>query len=257
MINVEKITNEIIDFIKDYYNKNNLNGVVIGISGGKDSALVATLFCKAIGSNNVLGIWMPCHSNEKDKNDAYLLAKTFNFELIEYDLTKIYDDYVNNIIKNNSVSDNNLIDSNINIKSRLRMLTLYYYASMYSKLKQKNYIVSGTSNKCEQYVGYFTKGGDNVCDISILSDLTVSEIIELSKYLKIPDTIYLKKPSDGLCGVSDEEKMGVSYNDIETYIYEKDNNLKSSLDKDIYDKITKLHENNLHKFNVPTYRRNI
>jgi NAD+ synthase len=94
MFNVEKVTNEIIEFIRDYYKNNNLKGAVIGISGGKDSGVVAGLFAKAIGSENVVGIWMPCHSKEEDKENAKLVADTFGFKLIDIDLTDTYDNYV-------------------------------------------------------------------------------------------------------------------------------------------------------------------
>ncbi len=253
MFDVKKTVDEIIEFIRDYFNKNNLKGVVVGISGGKDSAVVASLFCRALGSSNVLGLWMPCYSTNLDKEDAYLLAKTLNFELMECDLTTIYDTYVNNI-KNSNINDSYLIDANINIKSRLRMATLYYYANLESKIKKGIYIVAGTSNKCELFVGYFTKGGDNVSDINVLSNLLVSEVIKIGEYLNVPKKICHKIPHDGLSNLSDEEKLGIKYQDIETFILEKENNLESSLDKDIYNKIDILHQSNLHKFIIPTFR---
>lgn len=255
MFDEEKVANEIIKFIKNYFSDNHLKGVVIGISGGKDSAVVASLFSKAIGSENILGLWMPCHSNINDKKDAYLVSRNLSIELIEHDLTKIYDDYVNNIKINNKVSDDVLFDANINIKPRLRMATLYYYASMMSKIKNGTYIVPGTSNKCERFVGYFTKGGDNVSDINILSNLTVSEVIKLGKYLGLPKEIYEKIPSDGLTNISDEEKLGIKYSDIETFIYEEENNIKSTLDTNTYNKISELNKRNLHKFNIPTWSK--
>ena len=105
-MDVEKVTNEIIEFIKDYYKKNNLKGAIIGISGGKDSAVVAGLFAKALGSENVIGIWMPCHSKDEDYLNALLVSKTFGFELKEFDLTNIYESYVRQIKEVNDVSDN-------------------------------------------------------------------------------------------------------------------------------------------------------
>ncbi len=244
---VEKTTNKIIEFIRDYYKKNNLKGAVIGISGGKDSAVVAGLFSKALGSENVIGIWMPCHSKNEDYQNALLVSKTFGFELKEFDLTNIYESYVTQIKDSNDVSDNELVDANINIKPRLRMSTLYYYAAMLSK--NGTYIVPGTSNKCELYVGYFTKGGDNVSDISVLGDLTVDEVIEIGEYIGVPDKVIHKVPDDGLSGKTDEEKLGVKYSDIAKVI----NNEK--VDSDTYEKIKRLHERNKHKFNIPTYKK--
>lgn len=247
--NVSKVTSEIIAFIRDYYQKNNLKGAVIGISGGKDSGVVAGLFAKALGSNNVTGIWMPCHSKEKDKKNAKLVANYFGLELIEYDLTNIYDEYVKGIKNNNAVVDNNLIDANINIKPRLRTATLYYYAAMLSSIKKGTYIVPGTSNKCELYVGYFTKGGDSVADIQVLADLTVDEVIQVGEYLGVPYEVIYKTPDDGLSGMSDEEKLGVKYSDITKVIYNR------PVDEDIKKQILKLHHNNQHKFITPTYRK--
>ena len=178
MFDVKKTTEEIIKFIRNYYKENNLKGAVIGISGGKDSAVVAGLFARAIGPENIQGLWMPCHSKENDKKNAYLVAKHFGFNIKEVDLTNIYDNYVDNI-KNiyPNIKDENLTDANINIKPRLRTATLYYNAAMLSNIKGGTYIVPGTSNACELYVGYFTKGGDNVSDIMVLGDLSVREVI--------------------------------------------------------------------------------
>ena len=246
--NVEKIVNEIIKFIRDYYKKNNLNGVVLGLSGGKDSAVVLALFVKALGNENVLTLWLPCHSKEEDYRDVLVLSQKYNVELITHDLTDIYDSYIKEIKENNKILDEDLINANINIKPRLRMMTLYYYAAMYSSVKNGIYIVAGTSNKSERYVGYFTKGGDSVSDINVLSDLTVSEVIQIGEYLEVPDNIIHKAPSDGLTGLTDEDKLGVTYRDIENVM----NNEEVSID--IKNKIDKLHQNNLHKFNIPEYR---
>lgn len=246
--NAEKTTFEIIEFIRNYYKKNNIKGAVIGISGGKDSGVVAGLFSKAIGSKNVTGLWMPCHSKIEDKNNAYLVSKKFNFELKEFDLTSIYDEYVEKIKENNLVEDLNLKDANINIKPRLRMTTLYYYAAMLSNLKNGIYIVPGTSNKCELFVGYFTKGGDNVSDIQVLSDLTVEEVIKIGEYIGVPDQVIHKAPDDGLSGLTDEEKLGVKYKDIACVINNEEVDVVNK------NKILNLHNRNLHKFNTPVFR---
>ena len=186
MLDAKRISEEIIEFIRKYYKENNLLGAVIGISGGKDSAVVAGLFSKALGPNNVQGIWMPCHSHDDDKNNAYMIAKHFGFDIKDVDLTGMYENYVNDI-KNiyPNIIDKNIKDANINIKPRLRMATLYYNAALLSSLKGGTYIVPGTSNACELYVGYFTKGGDNVSDIQVLADLNVDEVIEVGKYINI------------------------------------------------------------------------
>ena len=249
MFDAKKVTEEIIDFIRDYYKKNNLKGVVIGISGGKDSGVVAGLFSKAIGGENVIGITMPCESKEEDKADARLVSDTFNFPLINVDLTETYHTYKNEIYKICS-DELKLTDSNINLKPKLRMSTLYYMAALYSKLNNGTYIVAGTSNKCELYVGYFTKGGDSVSDISVLGDLTVSEVIKIGEVIKVPEKVLYKVPSDGLSNMTDEDKLGVTYNDIEKYLNGEE------IDEKVKQKIISLHDRNKHKFNLPTYKKN-
>lgn len=248
MFDEKKVTEEIIEFIRNYYKKNNLKGAVIGISGGKDSGVVAGLFTKALGADNVYGLWMPIHSKEEDKKNAYLIANHYGFKIKDIDLNEIYDNYVNNI-KNlySNINDDNLIDANINIKPRLRMTTLYYHAALLSNIKGGTYIVPGTSNAAELYVGYFTKGGDNVSDINVLASLTVDEVIKVGEYINVPKEVLYKAPDDGLSGLTDEEKLGVKYKDIAKVLNNEE------VDSSVKLKIKKLHDKNNHKFNIPTY----
>ena len=243
-------TERVIKFIRDYYNQNDLSGVILGISGGKDSGVVAALFTQALGSENVIGVTLPCHSNEEDKKDAKLVSDYYGFELINFDITGVFDSFKSELKKLGDFNGVETKNSDINLKPRLRMATLYYLAALYSEVKGKKYLVAGTSNKCELYVGYFTKGGDSVHDISTIADFTVDEVIDIGKYLNVPEKVLYKKPNDGLSNQSDEDKLGVKYKDIASYI---DN--PSSVDEEIGKKINKLHNNNLHKFNIPTYRR--
>lgn len=252
MFDAQKTANEIITFIRDFYEKNNIKGVVVGISGGKDSAVVAGLFTKALGKENVTGILMPCHSKEEDKMNALELANHFGFELKEFDLTNIYDNYVEQIIALNNPDINDLVDSNINLKPRLRTATLYYHASYLSKKNKGLYLVAGTSNKCEIYVGYFTKGGDNIADIQLLADLTVDEVIQVGEVIGVPYHIVHKTPDDGLSGLSDEDKLGVKYRDIVDVIENDGKNTDEKAKQRIYT----LHERNAHKFNTPTFKKN-
>jgi len=242
-------TQNIIEFIKDYYEKNNLGGVILGISGGKDSAVVAALFTKALGKENVIGVTIPCHSNLNDMIDAKLISDFYGFELINFDVTSTYDSFKKELTNLGKFSELDTKNSDINIKPRLRMSTLYYLAALFSNVKNKTYLVAGTSNKCELYVGYFTKGGDNVHDIAVLADYTVDEVIKIGEYLGVPERVLYKTPSDGLSGVSDEEKLGVTYKNISDYLNNK------LIDKEMINKIECLHNNNQHKFNIPTYRR--
>lgn len=247
MFNAKEQIDKIIKFIKKYYQDNNLGGVVIGISGGKDSAVVAGLFTKALGPENVIGVTLPCHSSDEDKEDAKLISNYYGFRLINLDLTETFDSFKKQINNIDNFTIQELKNSDINIKPRMRMMSLYYIAALESAIEGKTFIVAGTSNKCEEFVGYFTKGGDSVSDIKIISDLTVSEVIKIGEELQVPKKVLYKIPNDGLSNQTDEEKLGVKYSDIEQYI----NNEK--IDEEVKNKIEKLHKNASHKFNIPTY----
>jgi len=245
MIDRKKEVKRIIKFIKNYFDKNNLGGVIIGISGGKDSSVVAGLFSLAIGKENVIGVSMPCKSSQEDYEDAKLIADKFGISLINFDLNPVYDSFQKVVF---SLKDYVFsLDSEINLKPRLRMSTLYYLAQMYSKKNNKTYIVAGTGNKCEEYVGYFTKGGDSVSDIKVLSDFTVDEVLQLGEEIGVPESVLYKVPNDGLSGISDEEKLGVSYSDIAKVIN------GDVIDENIFNTINYLHEKNAHKFFTATY----
>lgn len=246
----KKEAENVISFVKDYYKKNNLKGAIVGISGGKDSAVVTAILVQAIGKENVIGVTMPCHSKDEDRSDAELIANYYGVELVNCDLTNTFDTFRNEILSLNIKDmESNIVNSDINVRPRFRMATLYYLAAMYTSLRGGTYLVAGTSNKSELYVGYFTKGGDQVHDFEVISDFTVSEVIKIGEYLKVPEKVLYKTPSDGLSGKSDEDKMGITYEDIEKYIYAK------PLKQEIKDKIAKLHRANMHKFNMPAYRR--
>lgn len=241
---------KVINFIRDYYEKNNLGGVILGISGGKDSGVVAALFTEALGRENVIGVTLPCHSKDNDKIDAKLVSDYYGFELINFDLTKVFDTFKEELANLGNFTHKDVLNSDINLKPRLRMSTLYYLAALYSSIRGKTYLVAGTSNKCELFVGYFTKGGDSVHDIATIADFTVEEVIKIGEYLKVPEKVLYKTPDDGLSNLTDEDKLGVKYKDIASYI-ENEN----SVSNEVGEKIKKLQNNNLHKFNIPTYRK--
>lgn len=242
-------TQNVIEFIRDYYKKNNLGGAILGISGGKDSAVVAALMVEALGKENVIGVTLPCHSKEEDAIDAKLISDFYGFNLINFDITNTFDTFKLELMNLGEFAKEELKNSDINLKPRLRMATLYYLAALYSALYNKTYLVAGTSNKCELFVGYFTKGGDSVHDIAPIADFTVEEVIKIGEVLKVPAKVLYKKPNDGLSNQSDEEKLGVKYCDVAAYIESE------QIDEEVAKKIKKLHNNNLHKFNIPTYRR--
>lgn len=249
MFNPKEEKDKIVKFIKAYYDRYDLGGVVIGISGGKDSGVVAGLFAEALGPDRIIGVTLPCHSKATDKNDAQLVSDYYGFKMINYDLTKVFDAFKEQVNLLGNFTEEELKNSDINLKPRLRMASLYYTAALYTALTGKTYIVAGTGNKCEEYVGYFTKGGDSVSDIKVLADLTVDEVIAIGEVLNVPKEVLYKAPNDGLSNQTDEDKLGVKYKDIAKYMNGEE------LEKDVYQKIKKLHDNSKHKFNIPTYRK--
>ena len=251
VFNAKEETEKVIQFVRDYYLKNNLGGAIIGISGGKDSAVVAAIMTEALGKENVLGVWMPCHSKVEDMEDTKLISDYYGFEFISYDLTNVYNTFKENLKSIGIFSEIQTQNSDISIKPRLRMTTLYYLAALQSELKGKTYLVVGTSNKCELYVGYFTKGGDSVHDIAPIADFTVDEVIKIGEYLGVPPKVLYKTPDDGLSNETDEDKLGVKYKEIASHI-----NGEEISSESVRERIITLHERSLHKFNIPTYRRN-
>lgn len=208
-------------------------GVIFGLSGGVDSAVVAGLAKKAF-PNTSLGLIMPCHSNPADEEDARLVAEALDLEVQKVDLTSTYD----SLLDASSPSNNDLAKSNI--KPRLRMTTLYYYG------QRNNYLVLGPSNKAEIYIGYFTKHGDSGADLFVLGDFTKEEVYDLARALKIPEKIINKKPSAGLLkGQSDEEDLGFSYEVLDAYINGQE------IDSKTQAVIDKMHKNTAHKRTMP------
>ena len=214
MFDAKKEKDRIVGFIRDYYQKNKLKGAVLGISGGKDSGVVAGLMCEALGSENVVGVTLPCHSKPEDRQDALLVAEKFGFEMLNIDLTETYEAFKKQIGLVGDFAEEETHNSDINIKPRLRMSSVYYLAALLSATRGGTYIVPGTSNACELYVGYFTKGGDSVYDIAPIYGLTVEEVIKVGEVLGVPEKVLYRAPDDGLSGLTDEQKMGVKYADI-------------------------------------------
>lgn len=249
--NAKQETTNVIEFIRNYYQQNHLTGAVLGISGGKDSAVVAALMVEALGKENVIGVTLPCHSKEEDRKDAKLISDHFAFRLYDFDLTSVYDTFQEQLKDIGTFDEETRKNSDINLKPRLRMATVYYLAALFTSLTGKPYLVAGTSNKCELFVGYFTKGGDSVHDIAPIADFTVEEVIQIGEVLGVPEKVLYKKPADGLSNQSDEDKLGVTYQEIATYMEEGE----EALMEPSRSKIKRLHETSQHKFSIPTYRQ--
>lgn len=207
---MEKEVKKIITWVKEYVGNSKAKGVVIGNSGGKDSAVVMAIAVNALGKENVLAVAMPCLSIESDLEDAKLVADTFGVKMINVDLSETYLELEREVQK--SLKREISIDSKINIKPRLRMTTLYSIA------QTLGYLVIGTGNLCEATVGYTTKWGDSAYDFNPIANFTVEEVLEIGRILGVPNRIINKAPNDGLGSGTDEEKMGVSYAQITEYI---------------------------------------
>ncbi len=211
--------NLIIDFLKQQVNISKTQGLLVGVSGGIDSALVATLIKKAFPDNS-LGVIIPCHSSEKDMIDAKELCNKIDLKHIVVDISNEHRMLIDNIKKNlNNISitmDNEKM-TDANTRARLRMSTLYAVAS------EMKYLVVGTDNKAELYTGYFTKHGDGGVDILPLANLSKREVYSLSEELGVPKSILEREPSAGLWkGQTDETELGVTYDEIDDYLEGKE-----------------------------------
>ena len=153
---------------------------------------------------------MPCNSVKSDFDDAKLVADTFSVKFIKVDLKDTLDALESSI--NNNLNENITTESDINIRPRLRMTTLYAIA------QTLGYLVIGTGNLSEAMVGYTTKWGDSSFDFNPIGNFTVSEVLAIGEYLGVPDRILKKAPNDGLGGQTDEEKLGIKYSEIEEMI---------------------------------------
>ena len=242
---MENEINLVINWIKNYVKESGAKGVVIGNSGGKDSAVVIGLCAKALGKEHVLAVALPCSSISEDLADAKLVADTFGVKMLTVDLTNTYNSLTNSIEEN--LEAHLSTDSLINIRPRLRMTTLYAIGMQYG------FLVAGTGNACERFIGYTTKWGDNASDFNPLAEFTVREVLEMGRILGVPSKILEKAPNDGLGLGSDEDKLGITYDEIEEYMKTGSTNNPNSLEK-----IEKLHKQSEHKRReIPVYHRNI
>lgn len=244
--NVEKQTKQLIEYTRDWFNKFGDNTkAIIGISGGKDSSVTAAVLKEALGADRVLGIIMP-NGTMSDLDDAKLLV---DFLGIPNEIVPITD-YYNAAIATfeNASSMEVTSDLRINLAPRLRMSTLYAAAQGQCVTS----FVVNTCNASEDYVGYSTKYGDAAGDVSLLQDFTVTEVLQIGEYLGLPNELVHKTPSDGLSGMSDEDKLGFTYAQLDEYI----SGNTEGIPADIIASIERKHVANLHKLQLmPAYKR--
>ena len=225
-----------VAFIKKMLAASGAKGIVFGNSGGKDSALVAAL-C-SFATDNVLGVIMPCHSKRnfgEDKEDGLAVAAKYGVETLVVDLTEVREKLLAAVGGELTAKA-----ALANIAPRLRMTTLYAIGA------EKGYLVAGTGNKSERYMGYFTKWGDGACDFNPIADLCATEIFDFLRYLGAPDHVVNKAPSAGLFeGQTDESEMGVTYAEIDAYL--RGEKVSPEAEK----VIERYHKSSLHKMALP------
>ena len=206
--NAEKVKNECVQWIRDFFEENGKGcNAVVGISGGKDSSIVAALCVEALGKDRVIGVLMPC-GEQHDIDMAQLLVDTLG---IRHYVVNIKD-AVEGITKAIPFEMSN--QSVVNLPPRIRMATLYAVSQSH------NGRVANTCNLSEDWVGYSTRYGDAAGDFSPCSNLTVAEMKQIGRLLGLPDVLVDKVPIDGLCGKTDEENLGFTYAELDLYIRE-------------------------------------
>ncbi|SDK59163.1 NAD(+) synthase [Natronincola ferrireducens] len=235
----------VVDWLRQQVDDSGTRGLIVGISGGIDSAVVANLIKKAFPDNS-LGVILPVKSSAKDIEDGILVCEKCGISHFTIDLTLQHDELIKKVIdelKNENLYDEkNLRIMDANLRARLRMSTLYAIAN------NLNYLVVGTDNAAEIYTGYFTKYGDGGVDLLPIASLKKQEVYEWAKILEIPQNILDKAPSAGLWeGQTDEIEMGVTYNSIDNYLAGKP---ISQGDKSV---IERLHRISQHKRQMPSF----
>jgi NAD+ synthase len=230
---------KIVNWLRAQVEQARAKGVVLGLSGGVDSCVVAALAKEALGKDKVLALILPCNSQKKDLADAELFAQKFGIKTKLINLTKINDSLVRILPPADRLTL-------ANIRPRLRMIVLYYFA------RKLNYLVCGTSNKSELMVGYFTKYGDGASDIVPLGDLLKTQVRKLAKDLKIPEGIITKPPTAGLWpGQTDEGEMGIPYPELDDILNRIAKKKKQLLPKAKVDKVKKMIVRSEHKRQKP------
>lgn len=204
------IKDEAIDFVKQYFAKsgNEQTKVVIGISGGKDSSVVAALCCAALGKDRVVGVMMP-NGIQSDIADSQKLCEFLGITHYTININDAYNGLTNEIKKQLNANDTPS-QYNTNTPSRLRMSTLYGVAALLGNAR-----VSCNGNLSERLAGFFTLYGDGAGDFAPLAYLFVSEVVQLGLDLGLPEDLVRKAPSDGMCGMTDEDKLGFTYMDLQ------------------------------------------
>ena len=238
-----KLSNDIQEWIKNYVKSADAKGVVLGLSGGVDSSVTASLSVNALGKENVLGLGLPCHSIPEDLEDAKLIAKSLGITFKILDLTSTYDEMIS--VFNTKIKSNDLVLANL--KPRLRMAAVYFVG------QSKGYLAVGTGNRTELAIGYFTKYGDGGVDFEPIGALYKCEVREVAKVLQIPEKIIIRPPSAGLWkGQTDEGDIGMTYDLLDDILYRLDHRLDlNDLNVEDVEKVLKMMKSAEHKNKMP------
>ena len=239
--NPKKTKDDIVQWIRDYFKQNGPNcDAVVGISGGKDSSVVAALCVEALGKERVVGVLMPC-GEQADIEDSKRIVEHLGIRSYLVNIQSPVDSILFRVSIKMEVSE----QTKTNLPARIRMATLYAIAQSLPNGGR----VANTCNRSEDFVGYSTKFGDSAGDFSPLANLMVHEVIQIGYELGIPVDLVDKVPSDGLCGKTDENNLGFTYAQLDNYI-SKGTSCSADIDKRISD----LHTRNLHKLApMPAY----
>lgn len=231
-------------WLKEYADEARVKKLIVGLSGGIDSAVVASLCCKAIGKENVIGISIPCQSSADSEIDAKKLANNLGIKFHIKSIETAFEIIRSSLVDNEGKIDNLTQE---NIKSRLRMVILYGFSN------KLNCLVVGTSNKSELEIGFFTKGGDGLVDVEPLGNYYKTEVYKMAELIsEIPDNIKTKAPSADLSpNQTDEKDIGMSYAILDNILINLGTDVEKLLDREKVDKVKAMIKRAEHKNNRP------
>lgn len=239
MFNAKEVKDQVVEWIRNWFEHNGPScNAVIGISGGKDSSIVAALCVEALGKDRVIGVLMP-QGVQSDIQASYDLVNHLDIKYMEINISEAVQDVLKGV-RNYVITSN---QTRINLPPRIRMATLYAVS------QSVNGRVANTCNLSEDYIGYSTRWGDSVGDFAPLANLTSEEVIAIGEVCNLPDELTHKVPSDGLCGKTDEDNFGFTYAVLNKYI-------RTGVcdDEVIKAKIDAMHNKNLFKLMpIPTF----
>lgn len=248
MFDAKKVKDELVQWIRDWFDKNGPGcNCIVGTSGGKDSTIVAALCCEALGKDRVIGVMMP-EGHQDDIGISRKVIEYLGIKSIETDISCAVNAVINGIILDTYGTGLELSEvssqTRINLPPRIRMATLYAIS------QSVNGRVSNNCNLSEDWVGYSTRWGDSVGDFAPLANLTVTEVKAIGYELGLPAEFIEKVPADGLCGKTDEDNLGFTYEVLDRYI-----RTGKCEDLEAKDKIDALHYKNLFKMEpIPSFQ---